>query len=43
MQRSPSFSLMKFISCLFTHHKWRNSNSRPGYVTCVRCGYRKRF
>jgi hypothetical protein len=30
-----------FLRCLFLGHEFRNSHSRQGKVTCMRCRYRK--
>ena len=36
------FRPLRFLLCLFTGHRFMNSHSRPGFVTCVRCRVRKR-
>ncbi|WP_281258606.1 hypothetical protein [Caulobacter mirabilis] len=38
------FNLWAFLQCLFNNgHEFTNSKSRRGYVTCVHCGFRKRW
>ncbi len=33
---------LAFLKCLAAGHEFQNSHSRPGYLTCVRCKFRKR-
>jgi hypothetical protein len=39
---SSSFKPLAFLKCLATGHAFQNSHSHPGYLTCVRCKFRKR-
>lgn len=39
-----AFSIVAFFRCLFgSGHENTNSKSKRGYITCVRCGYRRRL
>jgi len=36
-------NFLAFLACLVRGHHWRQSRSRPGYMTCVKCRARKRI
>lgn len=37
--------LIDFLRCVFGDrgHDYKNSRKKPGYLTCNRCGYRKKY
>lgn len=37
----PVKSLLHYLNCLFRGHRWVDSHSVPGMLTCVRCRHRK--
>jgi|GEM_PF-2622552 len=38
-----TFKLVEFFRCLVRGHDNTNSKSKRGYMTCTRCGYRRKW
>jgi len=36
-----TFNFFEFLRCTFRGHRFQQSQSRPGMVTCRRCGWRR--
>jgi hypothetical protein len=36
-------NLIKTLGCMFSHHDWTNSHKKRGYMTCKKCGWRRKW